>query len=175
MSADNISTTLICKEAGITRTSMYHFFPSKIDVFNLLSERYYAEINHLIMQNLVSEGDKNYKPAWNAVTEIYSDFFNEKPAAATLLLGGKGANQLIMTSSDQEDNLALTISKYFNPQSNTGLQTATELNVDIFASVLKMMRFIFSLKFRKEGHLDNSATHEAEKAAIAYMTLSSET
>ena len=82
VSLDELTTTMIAERAGVTRTSMYHFFPSKIDVLDALTERYHDQLRQRILTFFDPRERKDYQQAWVGVSSVYKAFFDETPAAA---------------------------------------------------------------------------------------------
>lgn len=172
-SIEDITLTLIAERAKVTRTSMYHFFPSKIDVLDALSERYYAILRTKVILFFDPRKREEYHQAWVGVSGVYKQFFDETPAAAILLLGRKGAKQAIFGDHESEEQLATDISQLMTRHTNLVELTKGEPpEPDFFQFVLSLMTSLFSAGVRKEGVISEKTEEEVRKATIAYMNVS---
>lgn len=169
-SIEEITTTMIAERAGVTRTSMYHFFPSKIDVFDALSERYYAQLREHVISFFDPRKQEEYHQAWIGVSSVYKEFFEKTPTAAVLLLGRKGAKQAIFGDNESEEKLASDISHLMARHTNLSeLTHGHPPEPDFFQFVLRFMTSLFSAGVRKEGVISKKTEEEVRKATIAYM------
>lgn len=170
MPIEDITTTMIAERAGVSRTSMYHFFPSKIDVFEALSERYYKQIRERIISYFDPQVQTTYDRAWVGVSDVYKRFFESTPAAAVLLLGRKGAKQAIFGDSQSEELLASDLSRLMARHTNfSELTRGQPPEPDFFQFVLSLMTSLFSAGVRKEGRITKKTETEVQKATMAYL------
>lgn len=173
VSLDDLTTTMIAERAGVTRTSMYHFFPSKIDVLDALTERYHNQLRQKIFSFFDPREREDYQQAWIGVSSVYKDFFDETPAAAILLLGSKGAKQAIFGDEQSEEQLASDIGQLMAQRTNLSeLTRGQPPEPDFFQFVLRLMTSLFSAGVRKEGVISTKTEEEVRKATIAYMNAS---
>lgn len=170
---EDITTKMIADRAGVTRTSMYHFFPSKIDVFDALTERYYTQLQEEIVAFFDPNSRQEYHRAWIGVSAVYKQFFQKTPAAAVLLLGRKGAKQAIFGDSVSEEKLANNISALMAQHTNLpDVMKGDPPAPDFFQFILRLMRSLFSAGVRKEGLISPKIEQEVRTATIAYIDAS---
>lgn len=170
---EDITTKMIADRAGVTRTSMYHFFPSKIDVFDALTERYYTQLQEEIVAFFDPNSRQEYHRAWIGVSAVYKQFFQKTPAAAVLLLGRKGAKQAIFGDSVSEEKLANNISALMAQHTNLpDVMKGDPPAPDFFQFILRLMTSLFSAGVRKEGLISPKIEQEVRTATIAYIDAS---
>ncbi|WP_411818358.1 TetR/AcrR family transcriptional regulator [Hyphococcus sp. DH-69] len=167
---EEITTTIIAERAGVTRTSMYHFFPSKLDVFDALTEKYHATLRQKLLNFFDPRTNEEYHQAWAGVAGVYKDFFEKTPSAAILLLGRKGAKQAIFGNDESEERLAEDISNLMARHTNfTEIAKRNPPEPDFFQFVLRIMTSLFSAGVRKDGRISERTEEEARRATIAYI------
>ena len=167
---EDVTTKMIAERAGVTRTSMYHFFPSKIDVMDALSERYHDQLRQRIYLFFNPEKREDYHRAWIGVSDVYKQFFEESPAAAVLLLGANGAKQALFGDEASEERLANDVGQLMTRHTNLwDLAKGPPPEPDFFQFVLRMMTSLFSAGIRKEGKISEKTEKAVQKATIAYL------
>lgn len=175
MPLDDITPTVIAERAGVTRTSLYHFFPSKFDIFNELAKRYYHEIEQLVVEYFDPCHDTDYREAWSGLSGVYRKYFNRNPAAAILLLGHKDAKQTFVIDEHSQLELATNIGNLMAKKTTLRQRLKDDIanpdqgGSDIFEVVINMMTSLFSLGMRKEGKISENTQNKAEKASLAYL------
>ena len=165
---DDITTSMIAREAGITRTSLYHFFPSKVDVLEAMTERYQTDLNERVMSFFETGRRDDYRAAWTGVASVYRDFFNTNPIAAKLLLGDAESKQILLADNQAEfaqQIAAMMANKTNLPQSRTG----DAPQPFIFQVMTRLMMSIFSLGMRRDGRITKAIDEESNLATIAYL------
>ncbi len=168
-----ITSTMIAERADVTRTSMYHFFPSKIDVLDALADRYYAQLRERVVSFFDPRKQEDYRQAWIGVSGVYKEFFEQTPAAAILLLGRKGAKQALFGGHESEEQLASDIGQLMTLHTNLPELTQGKPPApDFFEFVLSLMTSLFSAGVRKEGLISQKTENEVRKATIAYLDAS---
>ena len=170
MPLEDITPTEIAKRAGLTRTSLYHFFPSKYEIFDALATQYYEELQQRVLTFFDPDERKNYRLAWAGISGIYADYFNKQPAAAILLLGRKDAKQFSFTDTQSNslvaDDLRRLMKDYTDLPEHAGSSVP---GVDIFQIIVELMTATFSFGMRKEGRISKKISEEAKNAALAYI------
>ncbi|MEM8936097.1 MAG: TetR/AcrR family transcriptional regulator [Pseudomonadota bacterium] len=167
---EDITSKMIAERAGVTRTSMYHFFPSKIDVMDALSERYHNQLRQRIFSFFDPQKREDYHRAWIGVSDVYKQFFEESPAAAVLLLGANGAKQVLFGDEASEERLANDLEQLMTRHTNLWeLSKGPPPEPDFFQFVLRMMTSLFSAGIRKEGKISKTTEDAVKKATIAYL------
>lgn len=167
---DDITSTMIAKRAGVTRTSVYHFFPSKFDVYDALSKKYRSELREEVTKYFDPDQRPDYRVAWDGIAGVFSRFFNRNPTAAILLLGRKASRQIRYTDEASSSGFAKEISRLM--REHTDLQTyAADMDAsgDIFQVVLELLTATFALGMRREGRISKKTRDEAKAATLAYI------
>lgn len=163
--SEQITATMICERAGVTRTSMYHFFPSKVDVYDALAHRYHEALRERIVSSFPAGAQHDYGEAWHGVIAVYRRYFEEHPAAMVLLLGKRGVRQALYPNDEIDEVLArqvhaLMISRTDLPQHADSLLPGP----DLFRYMLDVLASLFSTSVRREGGISASAVDLAQRA-----------
>jgi AcrR family transcriptional regulator len=167
---DDITSTMIAKRANVTRTSLYHFFPSKFDIYDALSKKYRSELKEEVIRFFDPDQQTDYREAWDGIAGVFSRFFNRKPTAAILLLGRKASRQIRYTDEAGSQGFAKELSKLM--REHTDLRTyAADLDAsgDIFQIVLELLTATFAYGMRREGRISKKTREEAKAATLAYI------
>ncbi len=167
---EDITPTMIAKQAEITRTSLYHFFPSKYDIFDALATRYRTELEDEVIKFFDPNQRTDYRVAWTGVARVFSDFFNKKPAAAILLLGRKANRQIRYADGSGSHLFAKVLSRLMTQHTDLNRFPLQEPDTrDIFQIVLELLTATFSLGMRKEGKISVVTREQAKEATLAYI------
>ena len=167
---DDITSTMIAKRANITRTSLYHFFPSKFDIYDALSKKYRSELKEEVIRFFDPDQQSDYREAWDGIAGVFSRFFNKNPTAAILLLGRQANRQIRYTDEAGSSGFANELSKLM--REHTDLRTyAADLDAsgDIFQIVLELLTATFAYGMRREGRISKKTREEAKVATLAYI------
>lgn len=168
---EDITPTMIAKRAGVTRTSLYHFFPSKFDIFDALSANYRADLRKEVIEYFDPDHQSDYRVAWDGISGVFSKYFNKNPNAAILLLGRKASRQIRYTDETGNAVFARDLSRLM--REHTDLQaysTQADASGDLFQVVLELLTATFALGMRKEGRISKKTREEAKVATLAYIT-----
>lgn len=167
---EDITPTMIAKQAEITRTSLYHFFPSKYDIFDALATRYRTELEDEVIKFFDPNQRTDYRVAWTGVARVFSDFFNKKPAAAILLLGRKANRQIRYADGSGSHLFAKVLSRLMTQHTDLNRFPLQEPDTrDIFQIVLELLTATFSLGMRREGKISVVTREQAKEATLAYI------
>lgn len=170
MPSEQITATMICDRAGVTRTSMYHFFPSKVEVYDALAARYYDELRARILESFNPSAESDYHLAWHGVASVYRSYFESNPAAMVLLLGKKGERQAIYPSEQTGEELARQVHELMTSRTNLGQRMqGPPPEPDFFQYVLDLLASLFSSSVRREGKISKSAADIAQQATMALL------
>ena len=170
MPLEDITPTEIAKRANLTRTSLYHFFPSKYEIFDALASQYYEEIQTHVMKFFNPAERKNYRLAWAGISGIFADFFNKRPAAAILLLGRKDAKQFSFSDTKSNSLVAYDLRRLMEDYTDLAEHSRSDVpSVDIFQIIVELMTATFSFGMRKEGRISKQISEEAKNVSLAYI------
>ena len=149
---------------------MYHFFPSKMDVFDALADKYYEQLRARILNAFNPTASTEYGKAWRGIATIYREFFEENPSASVLLLGRKGSRQAIFAQEQTELELATEIHSLMTQHTNFMEKVSGEPPApDLFQFVLDLMTSLFSSSVRREGKISQETEENVQRATIAYL------
>jgi AcrR family transcriptional regulator len=170
MPIDEITSTMIANRAKITRTSLYHFFPSKYDIFDALSTRYREQLHKEVIRYFDPAHDTNYRVAWDGISGVFSRFFNKNPTASILLLGRKASRQIRYTEEGASSELARELSNLMREHTDLkSIAADLDSSDDLFQIVLELLTATFAYGVRREGRITRKTREEAKTATLAYI------
>ena len=170
MPLDDITSTMIAKRAGVTRTSLYHFFPSKFDIFDALSSRYREVLREKVIKYFDPDQHTDYRVAWDGISGVFSRFFNRNPTASILLLGRKASRQIRYTEEAGSSTFARELSRLMKEHTDLQAYAADfDKSGDLFQIVLELMTATFAYGVRREGRISKKTREEAKAATLAYI------
>ena len=170
MPLEEITPTQIARRADITRTSLYHFFPSKFDIFDVLASKYYAEIQERVIEYFTPSERKDYREAWSGISCVYSRYFNDHPAAAILLLGRKDDKRIAYTDTRSHSEFAGDLSRLMEQYTDMPVQCIRKTaGADVFHIVVELFVATFSFGMRKDGRISKRIEEEAGKVSLSYI------
>ena len=170
MPLDDITSTMIAKRAGVTRTSLYHFFPSKFDIFDALSAKYRDELRNKVIAYFDPDKHTDYRVAWDGISGVFSRYFNRNPTASILLLGRQASRQIRYADEAGASSVARELSRLM--KEHTDLRTYAEemdKSGDLFQIVLELLTATFAYGVRREGRISKKTREEAKAATLAYI------
>lgn len=170
MPIDDITSTMIAKRASVTRTSLYHFFPSKFDIFDALSTKYREELREEVIKYFDPDQHTEYRIAWDGISGVFSRFFNSHPTASILLLGRKSSRQIRYTEEASASTFAKELSRLMREHTDLQAYAADfDKSGDLFQIVLELMTATFAYGVRREGRISKKTREEAKAATLAYI------
>ena len=167
---DEITSTMIAKRAGITRTSLYHFFPSKFDIFDSLSSRYRDELREEVIRFFDPDRHTDYRVAWDGISGVFSRFFNRNPTASLLLLGRQASRQIRYTEEAGSSSFARELGRLMKEHTDLRAYAGDfDKSGDLFQIVLELLTATFAFGVRREGRITRKTRREAKAATLAYI------
>lgn len=82
------SIPTLAERLGYTRGSIYSYFPTPFAILNELVMRYLAELEEAFLAQADTLGKLNVEDSIVAVVDLSVAFYNERPVARLLILGG---------------------------------------------------------------------------------------
>ena len=160
----------IAKEAGLKRTLVYYFFPSKSDIYDAMAATYYDELKRQCITYFNPAARIDHRTAWGGVARIYADFFEANPVAAKLLLGQSEANRTVHTVARPGMSFASLLSTLMTERTNLAYQDVDQAAFrDVFQVVIELMGTLFSFGLRKHGKITKKVLDEAGEFAATYV------
>lgn len=167
---DAASIPEIAKLSGITRASIYQFFPDKYSLFSQLAVNHMNSISQLL-QSHGSSGhnqSQDWRNSLKSAIRIISDYYRANPVACILLMRGH------FTQADREAHVAkdtafgellrtLLVKQGYSGHLPTHPDAAT-IAIEITFSVMKF-------GFAQEGTITQAIEEEAGRACIAYLNV----
>lgn len=167
---EDLTLTEIAREAGLKRTLVYYFFPSKNDIFDAMADIYYDELKLRCITYFNPAARIDHRTAWGGVARIYADFFQANPVAAKLILGTAEAGRTVHTVARPGMSFASLLSTLMTERTNlTYLDVDQSAFPDVFQVVIELMGTLFSFGLRKHGRITKKVLDEAGDFAASYV------
>lgn len=162
---NDITMALISQRSGISRPSIYQFFPTVFAIYNKLG---------LTLLNALLEKMSAHEPARNAPTwreanshmiDCAVEFYNDNPVARTLLLGGGSAQELRIIDKHYDRRFAAGVRRIFADKWSFGPQPQgdpMQIAVVISTSILSLGVF-------EDGLISDFYREQAKRASTGYL------
>ncbi|WBX86095.1 TetR/AcrR family transcriptional regulator [Sphingosinicella microcystinivorans] len=164
---DEISLADVADEAGIPKSSAYHFFSHVLEVYEAAASDMEAELQADLDGLSVADcGD------WRqAVTRFVSRgaaFFNANRDAMQLLIGPKSPSAIKL--KDRQNDFAIAGQLRDKISGNFELPELAD-TPEIFFRAIEIADLFFGLSVIRHGHITDAFNDEAGRATCAYLSL----
>lgn len=161
---NGFSIPALAERLGYTRASIYNFFPTPHAVINELSQRYFRESSDLVRDFARAHSRLSWRPLLTQAIKFAADYYNGRPLARMLLLGGPLADQNYRIQEETNEQLGEIFRALFLER---GIALPKEPDVawifiDIVDGVLRHSQYRY-------GRITDSCRDEAVRAAISYL------
>jgi AcrR family transcriptional regulator len=162
---NGFSIPVLAERLGYTRASIYRFFPTPYAVINKLSLRYFDDLSEKI-QNLITEHPElGWQDVLVRAIRFAAEYYNNKPAARILMLGGALTDVSFSVQEQTNQNLGNTIRAMLEER-DISLSTEPDrawIAVGIIDGILRHSQYRY-------GHVTDACCEEAIRASVAYLT-----
>jgi AcrR family transcriptional regulator len=160
------SIPVLAERLGYTRASIYFFFPTPNAVLNELSRRYFQESGAQIMEFARARDLLSWRDLLEQVLTFTANYYNKRPVARILLLGGAIADQNNLVAEETNQQLGELFRILFQMR---GVNLPKKPDVawilmDIVDAVLRHSQH----RYRR---ITEECRDEALRAATAYVSL----
>ena len=164
---DEISLTDIAEEAGIPKSSAYHFFSHVLEVFEAAASDMESELLDYLEQ-LSTEGCTDWRQVTNLFMGRGAAFFNSNRDAMQLLIGPKSPSAIKL--KDRQNDFA--IAGQLKDQISSHFQLPELADTpEIFFRGIEIADLFFGLSVIRHGHITKEFDSEAARATCAYLSL----
>jgi AcrR family transcriptional regulator len=167
---NTFSIPALAARLGYTRASIYHFFPTPHAVLNELSRRYFQESAAQIMEFARTKDMLSWQELLVQVMNFAANYYNERPVARMLMLGGPLADKNYSIQEETNEQLGGLFRVLFQIR---GFDLPKEpdvawIFVDIVDGVLRHSQHRYC-------HITDGCRDEALRVATAYLGLYADT
>ena len=161
---NGFSIPVLAERLGYTRASIYHFFPTPYAMLNELSHRYFKESSSLIIELTQGFGGLPWRDMLERVVAFAAEYYNERPIARMLLLGGPVTDQSFRIQEQTNEQLGAMIHAEFQKR---GIELPKEpdvawITVDIADGILRHSQYRYE-------HITDPCRDQAVHAMTAYL------
>jgi AcrR family transcriptional regulator len=161
---DGFSIPTLAERLSYTRASIYHFFPTPYALLNELSRRYFQESSAQVMEVARGWGDLPWRELMNRVLRFAADYYNARPVARILLLGGPVTDQNFRIQEQTNEELGRVFRALFQMR---GIELPKQpdvawIAVDIVDGVLRHSQY-------RHDRITNACRDEAVRAVVSYL------
>ncbi|WP_165855916.1 TetR/AcrR family transcriptional regulator [Marinobacter sp. JSM 1782161] len=163
---EQLSIPEVAKASGLSRSSVYQFFPSKYALLLALTARHLDTVAQQLARLLDLVGDVSVDDMLGSALRVVADYYNEHRAARILILGGpmsrEGFQSLEFNHQDIGKHLRHWLERHqpdVHPLTEPDVMT---LAVDIGAACLRHGYF-------REDLISDAIVEQARRAMLAYL------
>ncbi len=162
----DITLADICVEADIPRASAYHFFPNIEAVF--LALRFLNAIELLETLNTVNIADYDrWQGYLTGIIECTAEAFEEDPSKAKLMYA---TNTPDFEGEDYGQKVDAQVAKIVYDNLSSQYEIIDYGSIEnVFLIAYSVVHSIFTLSYRRHGHITEYFRQEAITACIAYL------
>jgi AcrR family transcriptional regulator len=164
---DEISLTDIAEEAGIPKSSAYHFFSQVLEVFEAAAGDIEGELQAWLEQ-LSTEGCTDWRQVVTRFTGRGAAFFNGNRDAMQLLIGPKSPAAIKL--KDRQNDFAIGAQLKDKIAAHFQLPELAD-TPEIFFRGIEIADLFFGLSVIRHGHITDDFDREAGRATCAYLSL----
>jgi AcrR family transcriptional regulator len=109
MSVDDITTSLVAKEAGISVGGLYRFFPDKQSIIDAIAVRHMEEFKSALLRSVAQLAFADGPTFLSRVIDAYVAFLDERPDFRTLALGRHVSEQARKSQAEPDSGPAVLV------------------------------------------------------------------
>jgi AcrR family transcriptional regulator len=161
---NGFSIPVLAERLGYTRASIYHFFPTPYAMLNELSHRYFKESSTLIIELAQGFGGLAWGELIARVVSFAAEYYNARPIARMLLLGGPVTDQSFRIQEQTNEQLGAMIHTEFQKRGFVLPKEpdAAWITVDIADGILRHSQYRYD-------RITDQCRDEAVYAMTAYL------
>lgn len=165
---DDIGLYQIADQANVPPGSVYHFFPTREAAFLALANRYLSGFEALASLPIDTTALESWQSlmAWDQQKAMH--FYNERPAALKLLLGGFGG--LDIRQADTRYNAQAGNEMYHRLDTIFHMPFVRDPETK-FHITIEILDAVWSISYVKHGRITDEYYREALDACTAYCRL----
>jgi len=168
------SIPVVAERLGMTRGSVYAYFPTPYAVLNELVQRYLSDLENLYIEHAYELEGNTW---WNAIEWAMDQaaiFHNERPAARLLILGGAVSDSSYRSLESLLKRLgSLTSGVWLNHAKGRGPRGQLPPDVDVFTLAIDIGLACFRRSFFEHGEIrpeyKDAAVHAMRSFLQSYL------
>lgn len=165
-SPDELTLADIAKSSAVPLSSLYHFYPSLLEVYSELTQRFGTDLSTFLTSHSQPQAYADWSMTLSAAIEACAAFYQSHPGYAQLILSGKAPYQIKQSDREQDGHLA----RQYLELLNTLYLLPAIPNLDrILFHATEIIDLMLSLDYIKYGTLSPEGILEAKRASKAYL------
>ncbi|MGJ8669974.1 MAG: TetR/AcrR family transcriptional regulator [Oceanococcus sp.] len=160
------SIPTLAERLGMTRGSVYAYFPTHYAILNELVRRYLDELEGIFLEQSIELGKMPWKTGVDVVVQQSVTFHNEHPAARLLILGGAVTDSAYRAQDSLLRRLGGLGRAVWESQSGRVLPKSP----DIFTLAVDMAVSCYRRSVFEHGEITPAYTALASRAMIQFLT-----
>lgn len=162
---DAVNLTDVALQAGIPKTSAYHFYTNIKDLYINLVGEIEEELHEKLSQPL-KETPKSWQEVIEMMLDLGVEFYESNPAARQLLIGPKTLPDIKLRDRDSD----ITLGAIFEKQVLNFFDFPDLPNRQkVFFRMVEIADLMFALSMLESGEITDEMSAEAKRASIAYL------
>ncbi len=164
---DEISLADVADEAGIPKSSAYHFFSHVLEVYEAAASDMEAELQ-ADLDGLSVVDCADWRQTATRFVSRGAAFFNANRDAMQLLIGPKSPSAIKL--KDRQNDFAIAGQLKDKISGNFELPELAD-TPEIFFRAIEIADLFFGLSVIRHGHITDAFNDEAGRATCAYLSL----
>lgn len=161
---EGFSIPVLAARLNYTRASIYRFFPTPHALLNELSLRYFDETAEQVAAVAVASADLHWRELIQRLVHFICDYYNQKPIARILLLGGPVTDKTFRIQEITNQRLGQALRLLIESR---GYQAPNEpdiawIAVDISDAIMRHSQY-------RHGQITDACRDEVVRAVNAYL------
>lgn len=129
MSPDDITTSLVAKEAGISVGGLYRFFPDKQSIVDAIAVRHMEDFKSALLRSVAKFSFADGPTFLSRVIDAYVAFLDERPDFRTIALGRHVSEQARKSQTEPGSGPAALVRWYL--MKRLGLKKSEDLDLKL--------------------------------------------
>jgi len=163
---EEITFNEVAQRAEIPKGSAYHFYANVMDLYSALTEQIGADLLATLSAPIDSDQVKRWEDVLAELCRRTEQFYDQRPDARQLLIGGKTPPQYKSTDRENDRRIGALLkhqlSQHFKLPS-----IPNELDVLYYA--VSIIDLIYCLSMIRHNHITEEMGEEAVRAGVAYL------
>lgn len=160
----------VAKESGVPVSSIYHFYPSILEIYRSLVDVFREELAGFLVSHFQIAGQSLKIDSWQQLVGYLIDgtaqFYRDNYEFQQLILSGKAPAMVKQLDRENDSVLAELMSEAFN----TYFSLPDMPNLpDVVFNAVEMVDLFFSLSVYRNHCISDDGVEESKRAVLSYL------
>lgn len=165
---EEISFNEIAQHAKIPKGSAYHFYTNVMDLYAALTEQFGADLIAHLSPTIKIKKAECWKDIFAASCRRVEEFYDHRPDARQLLIGGKTPPQLKRSDRENDRRIGAVLKGHFEKYFEL---PSLPNEPDVFFYAVEIVDLMYCLSMIRHNRITEEMGQEAIRAGVAYLSL----